>query len=362
MNTVKRLPVLTWIMLLFISIICLRLLFFTGPVHAPQPLPTSPILDMHCHIACLDEKNGCFLSDELRNNFRFPIYLHLMGTSLDELEKLGDKVIADHLNRQITDSRHLSAAVLLALDGVITDGGLDRKKTIVYVPNSYVSEQANKHDKLYFGASINPYRIDALERLQQAKKDGAILIKWIPSIMEIDPSDPAIIPFYKKMIELDLPLLTHAGDEHSFTSADNALADPRKLELPASLGLTVIAAHIATTGENDGISNFELLLPMMKAHANIYADISSLTQINKLGYLNRAISTAGLERQLIYGTDWPLISPPLASPWYFPLNLTIEQMWNISKVENAWDRDVLLKQALGVGSKLFARSNELLLK
>jgi len=270
--------------------------------------------------------------------------------------------IADHISKQITASAHVSAAVLLALDGVISDGTLDRKKTMVYVPNSYVAEQADRHQNLHFGASINPYRKDALERLEQVKKDGALLIKWIPSIMDIDPSDPAIIPLYKKMIALNLPLLTHTGDEHSFTSADNELADPRKLELPASLGVTVLAAHIATTGENSGISNFDLLLPMMKAYANIYADISSLTQINKLGYLNKAIATEGLEKQLLYGTDWPLTFSPLASPWYFPLNLSIQQMWDISSVENRWDRDVALKQALGVSSEVFSRSNELLLK
>ena len=358
----KLSPLLRWSLFIILALSCLRLIFFTGPVHPPQPLPTSPILDMHCHIACIAPENGCFVSDELRNNFRFPIYIRLMGTSLDELEKQGDEIITDYINAQISDSTHVSAAVLLALDGVITDSKLDRSKTMVYVPNSYVAKQANKHANLHFGASINPYRHDALQRLEQVKKGGAILIKWIPSIMGIDPSDSAIIPFYKKMIALGLPLLSHAGDEHSFTSADNRLADPRRLELPASLGVTVIAAHIATTGENDGISSFDLLLPLMKEHANIYADISSLTQINKLGYLNKAIAIKGLEKQLLYGTDWPLPFPPLASPWYFPLNLDIKQMWHISQVENAWDRDVLLKQALGVSSEVFSRSHELLLK
>jgi len=38
----------------------------------------------------------------------------------------------------------------------------------------------------------------------------------MPSIMYIDLADPAIIPFHQKMVELDMPLLTHTGMEKSF--------------------------------------------------------------------------------------------------------------------------------------------------
>jgi len=34
--------------------------------------------------------------------------------------------------------------------------------------------------------------------------------------MYIDLADPAIIPFHQKMVELDMPLLTHTGMEKSF--------------------------------------------------------------------------------------------------------------------------------------------------
>jgi predicted TIM-barrel fold metal-dependent hydrolase len=318
------------------------------------------IVDMHCHIACLDAKNGCFIADELKDNFRFPIYIRAMGTSLDELKVQGDEVIVKRLNQQIEQSSQVSAAVILAMDGVVTRGELDKSKTLVYVPNAYVAKQAKQYPHLLFGASINPYRHDALDRLEQAKKDGAVLIKWLPSIMNIDPADKMLIPFYQKMIELGLPLLTHTGDEHSFTSADNRLGDPRKLELPAKLGVKVIAAHIATTGESGGVSNFELLIPMMQKYPNLYADISSLTQINKLGYLKQAMQVEGLDKQLVYGTDWPLQFFPITSPWYFPTDLSIKQMWQLSRQDNQWDRDVLLKKALGVPDEVFQRSAKLL--
>ncbi len=349
------------IILALFALAALRLAFFTDVVRATEPLAKKQIIDMHCHIACLEEKNGCFISAELRDNFRYPIYIRAMGSSVAALKADGDGIIAEQLNSRIKESRHVSAAVVLAMDGVITDGELDKSKTMVYVPNDYVLKQARKHHHLLYGASINPYRKDALQRLEQAKKDGAVLIKWLPSIMAIDPADKSIIPFYKKLVELKLPLLSHAGDEHSFTAADNALGDPRKLRLAVELGVTVIAAHIATTGETEQQPNFELLLAMMKQYPNLYADISSLTQINKLGYLKRALQVKGLDKQLIYGTDWPLQFAPLTSAWYFPLDLSIGDMIHLSSIENQWDRDVELKKALGVPNHVFSRSSTLLL-
>jgi len=347
---------------IMLCLLLLRVMLFDGSVLKPTPLPQSGIVDIHCHVACLDERNGCFVADSLRQNFRFPIYLRAMGTSVAELKEKGDGIVAEHIDQQIMASEYVSKAVILAMDGVVdrTTGLLNRHATTLYVPNSFVAKQAKKHASLLFGASVNPYRKDALSRLEMVKKQGAVLIKWIPSIMDIDPSDKALKAFYLKMIALDLPLLTHTGQEKSFTSANNALADPKRLILPLDLGVTVIAAHIATTGENEGESDFERILPMFNAYPNLYADISSLTQINKLGYLNRALQHSDIISHLIYGTDWPLQFSPLVSPWYFALNLSFADMWRLSRVDNVWDRDVALKQALGVPTTVFAAGAKLL--
>lgn len=335
---------------------------FEGPLVTPTPLPQEGIVDMHCHVACLDEKNGCFVSDSFRQNFRFPIYLRAMGTSIEELKAKGDGIVVENIHRQIMASHYVSKAVILAIDGVVdrSTGLLNRDATMVYVPNDFVAKQAKKYETLLFGASINPYRKDALQRLEDAKKQGAVLIKWIPSIMNIDPSDKALKAFYLKMIALNLPLLTHTGQEKSFTSANDALADPKRLVFPLDLGVTVIAAHIATTGENEGEPDFERILPMFREYPNLYADISSLTQLNKLGYLNKALQQADIMPHLIYGTDWPLQFFPLVSPWYFPLNLKLSDMWRLTGIDNVWDRDVALKQAMGVPTTVFTSGAKLL--
>ena len=61
--------------------------------------------------------------------------------------------------------------------------------------------------------SVHPYREDALEALRSAASQGARAVKWLPPAMGMDPSSPRCDPFYQEMQRLDLPLLTHGGDE-----------------------------------------------------------------------------------------------------------------------------------------------------
>jgi hypothetical protein len=330
------------------------------PYRPVEPLPAH-IVDMHCHVAGLGSGgSGCFVTDRLRHSWRFRVYLRAFGVSEKEVLEKGDRVLPERISQRLAESRYVDKAVLLALDGVVgSDGKLDTNRTEVYVPNEFVAEAAATHSNLLFGASINPYRTDASERLVWAKEHGAVLVKWIPSIMEIDPGDSRLVRFYQKMIELDLPLLTHSGKERSFSSAADAFCDPDKLRLPLRLGVKVIAAHIASTGTYAGERSSKRLARLMGQYPNLYADISSLTQLNKLRYMKEALTRKEFAGRLVYGTDFPLINTALVSPWYYSGRLTLRKCASISKEKNPWDADVELKQALGVPREVFARNLEI---
>lgn len=338
-----------------------RAIFFKGPYKHPQPLPEGKLLDIHCHTAGIGAGgSGCFISKQMETSWKLRYYLESFGTTREELEQKGDAYVIQLMAKQIARSQYVGQAIVLALDGVVDDDGeLDRERTEIYLPNEFVARETAKTTNLLFGASINPYRKDALERLDWAKRNGARLVKWIPSIMAIDPADERLIPFYKRLVELNLPLLTHAGQERSFTHANDALCDPERLGLPLRLGVTVIVAHIASTGQNGGERDTDRLRVLFAKHPNLYSEISSLTQVNKLGYLREALSRPEFEGRLLFGTDFPLINTPLVSPYFFPLHLTRKQMAEIQRIENPWDRDVALKQALGVPADLLARSRKL---
>lgn len=320
-------------------------------------------LDCHAHTAGIGAGgSGCYVGKGLRNSWKFPIYLKSFLVSEEELVKHGDGLVMERLSAKLAQSATVGAAVVLALDGPVDSlGNLDSARTELYVPGDFVAREVRKHPNLLYGASVNPKRPDAIDRLRRAKADGAVLVKWLPSIMHFDPADTTLVPYYLALKELDLPLLTHAGKESSFHSANDVLCDPKRLMLPVLLGVKVIVAHAATPGENEGQENHERLMPMFQGHPNLYADISSLTQINKLFLLPRIVPRPEAQGRLIFGSDWPLINTALVSSWYYMHKLGFREIRGISAIENPWDRSVALKKALGVPEEVFRRTEQVLL-
>ena len=332
------------------------------PAITREPLATTPITDMHCHTAGIGAGNsGCFVSEKMRRSVKLRFYLQSFGVTEDEIEKHGDTLVLTRLSQRLAQSRHVSRAVILALDGVIDErGNLDRARTEFYVPNEFLAAEIPRHPNLLWGASVNPLRPDALARLEWAKAHGAVLVKWLPSIQNFDPADERFIPFYQKLVELRLPLLTHTGNERAFTHAHDEYCDPDRLRLALRCGVTVIAAHAATTGEFDDERSIDRLAKLFADHPNLYADISSLTQLNKRRYLAEVLRRPEFKGRLVYGTDYPLIAiRALVSPWYFPAQLDVRETFHISGLKNPWDRDIILKQALGVPTTTWTRFDTL---
>jgi len=312
------------------------------------------IIDIHCHAAGIGAgESGCFVSAALMRSWRYRIYLRAFGVTEQELRREGDALVLRRLSENLAKSQRVAAAVVLAMDGVVgEDGALDRSRTEIFIPNEFIAAQTRLYPNLILGASINPLRRDAIERLEQAAQSGAVLLKWLPAIQHIDPAQERLTPFYLKLKELGLPLLTHTGAESSFTWTRDELGDPERLRLPLSLGVTVIAAHAASNGRNQGERNHERFLRLCREYPNLYADISALTQLNRLGHLQRLLKHQDLHARLLYGTDMPLLNTGVVTPFAFPTRLSPRTMLAIARIANPWDQDVALKEALGVGEDI----------
>ena len=320
------------------------------------------IIDIHCHTAGIGAGgSGCFVSPDMRRNVRFNFFLKTFGVSERELLQQGDELVLERLSQRLAESHHVAAAVVLAMDGVVdAQGTLDEGATEIYIPNEFLGRACRNYSNLLFGASINPNRPDALERLERAAADGAVLMKWLPSVQGIDPANARLKPFYRRLQELGLPLLTHTGGEESFTRVDNSLADPLRLRGALDEGVTVVAAHCASNGKNDGQRNMERLLPLFGAYSNLYADFSSLTQANRLGHLPRILRHAEIHDRLLYGSDMPIISSFLTSPWWHAYRVPLVEVRRLAAIRNPWDRDVELKRALGVTEGVLGNSADML--
>lgn len=320
------------------------------------------VIDIHCHAAGIGAGgSGCFLSPAMQRSWKTRFYFKAFGVTEAELQREGDGLILQRLSTRLAESSRVQAAVVLALDGVVDSSGeLDRERTELYIPNGYLAAQCRIHDNLLFGASVNPLRRDALERLDMAAADGAVLLKWLPSIQDTDPADRRLIPFYRRLADLKLPLLAHTGEEESFTRADNSLADPARLRLALEHGVTVIAAHCASNGRNNGQRNLERLLPLFAEFTNLFADISALTLANRLGHLQKVLRHSELHERLLYGSDMPLPETGLTSPWLQLFSLGLGESGRLAAIANPWDRDVALDLALGMPESVLTRTATIL--
>jgi predicted TIM-barrel fold metal-dependent hydrolase len=335
-----------------------RLALFRGPMATPVSPPPRGLLDMHCHTAGIGEcGSGAWVSKELRGSWKFPLYLRIFETSVEELRSKGDRDVLDKIARRLSESEYVDDAVILAMDSPYDAGGtINPSAGELYVCNRWLGETLRDYPQLHFGASVHPARADALEELRWSKANGAVLVKWLPNIQQIDPSSPAYREYYRTLVELDLPLLTHVGAEDSFSRADDRLGDPRLLELPLQCGVRVIAAHVASSGKRDGRDDIDHLLDMMPLYPNLVADISTLTQMNRTKHLPAVLNDPRLRGRLMFGTDHPLTNTPLVTPWQYPLRLTLAQLWDLWRTRNPWDRSVKLKAALGVPPEVFGMS------
>jgi len=324
-------------------------------------LPNPAIIDIHCHTAGIGAGgSGCFVSSAMRRNARFKFFLKAFGVSERELVQQGDRLVLARLAQRLAESRQVSATVVLAMDGVVdSQGRLDEAATEIYIPNEFLAQECRNHPKLLFGASINPHRRDALERLDRVVDEGAVLLKWLPSIQAIDPADPRLKPFYRRLRELRLPLLSHTGNEESFTRADDRLSNPLRLRPALDEGVIVIAAHCASNGRNDGQHNLEHLLLLLREYPNLYSDISSLTQANRLGHLPKVLRNTDIHERLLYGSDMPIINSLITSPWWHAYRIPPATVLRIATIKNPWDRDVELKRALGVTEEILGNSGRM---
>jgi predicted TIM-barrel fold metal-dependent hydrolase len=198
------------------------------------------------------------------------------------------------------------------------DGTPDPARTEFHVPNDYVLEAAARFPDIFVPvASIHPARKDALEELERCAAKGVRLLKWLPNAQAIDPADPRYDAFYRRMQELGVVLLTHAGEEKAVAVKDaQALGNPLRLRRPLDLGVTVIVAHCASLGRNADLdhpgktaANFDLFLRLMdepKYEGRLYGDLSAITQVNRLPRPLRTLLARDLDARLLNGSDYPL--------------------------------------------------------
>lgn len=283
------------------------------------------LVDHHVHIAGLGSNGSkAFVNAKMRtwkhpfHRLKFKVYMSSAGV---EDEHRADMQFFSRLADLVSNIPNHGKHRLLAFDkNYRPDGTVNLEKTEFYVPNDYVFKLCEQHPDMFVpNISVNPYRPDAVTELEKWARRGARIVKWLPNAMGIDPSDPRCDPFYQKMKELDLVLLSHGGEEKAVEAAeDQKLGNPLLLRRPLDHGVKVIVAHCAGLGTNEDLEspdrkqvhNFDLFLRLMdekRYEGLVFGEVSAMTQFNRVGKpLTTILQREDLHERLVNGSDYPL--------------------------------------------------------
>lgn len=191
---------------------------------------------------------------------------------------------------------------------------VDARTALGHDPNSIedlVAGCARNNDVLVPFGSVDPLRgTEAIaDARYQAGELGVRGFKFHPSVQGFDPSDDAYYPLWKVLEELGLPCIFHTGQNGMGAGLPGGRGIKLRYSNPLLLddiaadfpGLTIIMAHPSVPWQDEANS-------IATHKANVYIDLSGWSpkyfpaSLVKLG--NNVLSS-----KLLFGTDFPLITP-----------------------------------------------------
>jgi len=285
-----------------------------------------------------------------------------------------DAALDDLYDRHLLADGPVERIVLLAFDAYHDHTGrrppLPRRRhdrgSDIYTSNSLVRDACRRHPRRYlFGASVHPYRPDAVRCIDEVFAAGACLLKWIPLHQNIDVNDPRTRAVLRRCAELGLPVLAHFGQEFTlatqhpeYRSVRPVLEVLRSLRRDGAMPTTIIP-HVATPVlplvERDSFHALVAALRDEFADAPLYADISALTAWCKSRFLGSLATAQDLHPKLLFGTDFPV---PPAMPM---LRGHLRPDYATIAAETSWvQRAALVFRHVGFNEVVFHRAADLL--
>jgi predicted TIM-barrel fold metal-dependent hydrolase len=176
----------------------------------------------------------------------------------------------------------------------------------IHTPHEHVAKLVARNPDKYIGfMALDPSRPDAIREMERGVHEfGFRGIKLYPIMSLYNLADESLHPFYRRAVELGLPVLTHMG-------TSPVSRGPLKYSLPllvddlaiAFPDLRIIIAHLAHPWQKEAAV-------VIRKHANVYADISGLWHRPWQGYEAMiACLEWGVTHKLLFGSDYPLWEP-----------------------------------------------------
>lgn len=191
---------------------------------------------------------------------------------------------------------------------------VDARTALGHEPNSIedlVAGCSRNNDVLIPFGTVDPRRGEAAleDAAYQAQKLGVRGFKFHPSLQGFDPSDVAFYPLWETLQELGLPCIFHTGQNGMGAGLPGGRGIKLRYSNPLLLDdvaadfphLTIIMAHPSVPWQDEANS-------IATHKANVYIDLSGWSP----KYFPASLVKMGnnvLAGKLLFGTDYPLITP-----------------------------------------------------
>lgn len=189
---------------------------------------------------------------------------------------------------------------------------------------------------IYCCGTVHPDADDIFQELERIKSLGLYGIKFHPEYQHFRPDESRMIPVYRKIAELGLFVVFHAGFDP--LSKDEILATPESIAYVAEKvpDLTIVAAHLGGMFLFDNVEKY-----IAGKYNNIYLDVSMLSGYVSPEQLLRIIQNHGTDR-ILFGSDAPWDNPQNEIDMINSLPLTYEEKEkifykNAEKLINKYD-------------------------
>src|SRR5688500_14974375 len=283
-------------------------------IDAWKGIDAAQVVDVHCHLfGTGDSGSGVWMNPSMAS-WTAPAQLvqrlfYLNAGCVHDHPGRVDASVVDRLLNQAAGLAPRPKLLRLAFDWARNHHGTPLPdRSTFHVPDDYAASVAKAHrSRFEWAASIHPSDPKALDRLDHAVAQGARAVKWLPNAQYIDPAALEHNAFYRRMAALDVPLITHAGEERAVRGHDDALGNPLKLRRALAEGVRVIVAHCASLGSAQDLDRgsagpvvpaFDLFARLMDDRVNdgrLFGDLAAVT----LGNRDSSVLATLLER-----TDW----------------------------------------------------------
>lgn len=179
------------------------------------------------------------------------------------------------------------------------------------IPYEQVAAVCKQHPERFSGlAGIDPYRgMDGVRELEYAVKElGFVGAHLYPHWIELAPDHAKYYPYYAKCCELDIPIMMQVGHN---------LVYSRERRLP-SVGRPITLDQVAIDfpdlkliGIHIGIPWTDEMISMAWKHENVYIGSDAYAPKYWPDSFVHYLKTYGQDK-VLFGTDWPVISPERA--------------------------------------------------